>query len=109
MHDRALDAARFRDRPGAEVAAIDLASAKSELARRDERARHLVARSEADGTFVLAKSEDMPGRFFRQGEVLGYVTPASSNIVRVTVLTLRRKLGDPAIIETVPRAGYRLA
>ena len=77
----ALDAARFRDRPGAEVAAIDLASAKSELARQDERARHLVARSEADGTFVLAKSEDMPGRFFRQGEVLGYVTPASSNIV----------------------------
>jgi putative peptide zinc metalloprotease protein len=81
----ALDAARFRDRPGAEVAAIDLASAKSELARQDERARHLVARSEADGTFVLAKSEDMPGRFFRQGEVLGYVTPASSNIVRVVV------------------------
>ena len=32
-----------------------------------------------------------------------------SNIVRVTVLTLRRKLGDPAVIETVPRAGYRLA
>ena len=81
----ALDAARFRDRPGAEVAAIDLASAKSELARQDERARHLVARSEADGTFVLAKSEDMPGRFFRQGEVLGYVTPAFSNIVRVVV------------------------
>ncbi len=32
-----------------------------------------------------------------------------SNIVRVTVLTLRRKLGDPAVIETVPRVGYRLA
>jgi DNA-binding response OmpR family regulator len=32
-----------------------------------------------------------------------------SNIVRVTVLTLRRKLGDPAVIETVPRSGYRLA
>jgi DNA-binding response OmpR family regulator len=32
-----------------------------------------------------------------------------SNIVRVTVLTLRRKLGDPGVIETVPRAGYRLA
>ena len=32
-----------------------------------------------------------------------------SNVVRVTVLTLRRKLGDPAVIETVPRAGYRLA
>jgi DNA-binding response OmpR family regulator len=32
-----------------------------------------------------------------------------SNIVRVTMLTLRRKLGDPAVIETVPRFGYRLA
>jgi len=32
-----------------------------------------------------------------------------SNIVRVTMLTLRRKLGDPPVIETVPRSGYRLA
>jgi DNA-binding response OmpR family regulator len=31
-----------------------------------------------------------------------------SNIVRVTILTLRRKLGDPAVIETAPGAGYRL-
>jgi len=31
-----------------------------------------------------------------------------SNAVRVTVLTLRRKLGDPPLIETVPGAGYRL-
>jgi DNA-binding response OmpR family regulator len=32
-----------------------------------------------------------------------------SNAVRVTILTLRRKLGDPPVIETVPGAGYRLA
>jgi DNA-binding response OmpR family regulator len=32
-----------------------------------------------------------------------------SNIVRVTMLTLRRKLGEPAIVETVPGRGYRLA
>jgi DNA-binding response OmpR family regulator len=32
-----------------------------------------------------------------------------SNIVRVTILTLRRKLGDPSIVETVPGRGYRLA
>jgi DNA-binding response OmpR family regulator len=31
-----------------------------------------------------------------------------SNVVRVTILTLRRKLGEPTVIETVPRAGYRL-
>lgn len=32
-----------------------------------------------------------------------------SNAVRVTMLTLRRKLGEPPIIETLPGAGYRLA
>jgi DNA-binding response OmpR family regulator len=31
-----------------------------------------------------------------------------SNAVRVTILTLRKKLGDPPVIRTVPRAGYRL-
>jgi DNA-binding response OmpR family regulator len=31
-----------------------------------------------------------------------------SNAVRVTVLTLRRKVGEPPVIGTVPRAGYRL-
>ncbi|GAA1948258.1 response regulator transcription factor [Amycolatopsis minnesotensis] len=31
-----------------------------------------------------------------------------TNTVRVTVMTLRRKLGEPAVIFTVPGAGYRL-
>ena len=31
-----------------------------------------------------------------------------TNTVRVTVMTLRRKLGDPPPIETVPGVGYRL-
>jgi DNA-binding response OmpR family regulator len=31
-----------------------------------------------------------------------------SNAVRVTILTLRRKLGGPPVIGTVTRAGYRL-
>ena len=31
-----------------------------------------------------------------------------TNAVRVTVMTLRRKLGDPPVIHTVPRAGYRI-
>lgn len=30
-----------------------------------------------------------------------------TNSVRVTVMTLRRKLGDPPVIHTVPGAGYR--
>ncbi|MEV4756351.1 response regulator transcription factor [Micromonospora sp. NPDC049559] len=31
-----------------------------------------------------------------------------TNVVRVTVMTLRKKLGEPQIIQTVPRAGYRI-
>jgi len=31
-----------------------------------------------------------------------------TNVVRVTIMTLRRKLGDPPIVETVPGVGYRL-
>jgi len=35
-------------------------------------------------------------------------TDAFSGVVKVTISRLRRKLGDPVAIETVPRAGYRL-
>ncbi|GAA2063817.1 MULTISPECIES: response regulator transcription factor [Streptomyces] len=31
-----------------------------------------------------------------------------TNVVRVTVMTLRRKLGEPPVITTVPGAGYRI-
>jgi two-component system response regulator VanR len=31
-----------------------------------------------------------------------------TNAVRVAVMTLRRKLGEPALVHTVPRVGYRL-
>jgi DNA-binding response OmpR family regulator len=32
-----------------------------------------------------------------------------SHVIRVTIMTLRRKLGDPPPIETIPGAGYRIA
>jgi len=31
-----------------------------------------------------------------------------TNTVRMTVMKLRRKLGEPTVLETVPGAGYRL-
>ena len=31
-----------------------------------------------------------------------------TNAVRVAVMTLRKKLGEPAVVHTVPRVGYRL-
>ena len=35
-------------------------------------------------------------------------TDPFSNVVRVTMMTLRRKLGEPPLIDTLPGAGYRL-
>ena len=32
-----------------------------------------------------------------------------TNVVRVTVMKLRRKLGEPAVVQTVPGVGYRIA
>ncbi len=36
-------------------------------------------------------------------------TDPFTNVVRMTVMTLRRKLGDPPVIETVIGVGYRMA
>jgi DNA-binding response OmpR family regulator len=36
-----------------------------------------------------------------------HADPATT-IVRVTVMTLRRKLGEPPVIVTVPGSGYRI-
>ena len=36
-------------------------------------------------------------------------TDPFTNVVRMTIMTLRRKLGDPPVLETVIGVGYRLA
>ncbi|TKK87192.1 response regulator transcription factor [Herbidospora galbida] len=54
----------------------------------------------AEGTVVSA--EDLLEKAW--DENISYFT----NSVRVTVMTLRRKLGDPPVIETITGAGYRL-
>jgi DNA-binding response OmpR family regulator len=56
---------------------------------------------EADGRVV--SSEEFLARVWDEN-----VDPFS-NVVRVVVMTLRRKLGEPALIETVTGAGYRIA
>jgi DNA-binding response OmpR family regulator len=55
---------------------------------------------EADG--VVVSSEGLLARVWDEN-----VDPFT-NVVRVVVMTLRRKLGDPPLIETVTGAGYRI-
>jgi DNA-binding response OmpR family regulator len=35
-------------------------------------------------------------------------TDPFTNVVRMTIMTLRRKLGDPPVVETVIGVGYRM-
>jgi len=55
----------------------------------------------AEGAVV--SSQDLLERVWDE-----FADPATT-IVRVTVMTLRRKLGDPAVVQTVVGVGYRLA
>jgi DNA-binding response OmpR family regulator len=52
------------------------------------------------------------GRVVSAEELLAHVWDEAADpfttAVKVTVSRLRRKLGEPAIIETIPQAGYRI-
>jgi DNA-binding response OmpR family regulator len=60
----------------------------------------LEALLEADGAAVSA--EELLERVWDEN------ADPFTNTVRMTVMTLRRKLGDPPFVETVPGAGYRV-
>jgi len=56
---------------------------------------------EADGATVSA--EELLERVWDEQ------TDPFTNVVRMTIMTLRRKLGDPPVVETVIGVGYRMA
>ena len=95
----------------------------TELARARERAADLVMKSPSDGEFAVAAPADLPGRYVRQGELVGYVIPEGNARVRVVVpqnaadlvrgstervtVKLAERLGDTfeaRIVREVPRA-----
>jgi DNA-binding response OmpR family regulator len=61
---------------------------------------------------VLEVLASAPGRVVSAEELLDRVWDEAAdpftNAVRITMMTLRRKLGEPALIETVVGVGYRL-
>jgi len=68
------------------------------LSRKEFAVLHELLR--ADGGVVSA--EDLLDRAWDE-----HIDPFT-NVVRVTLMKLRRKLGDPPVIETVPGVGYRI-
>ncbi len=84
--DAQLTAQRFTDRVQAAVTEVELIQMRDELARYRERLAHLVTRADDDGVLVVETPQDLPGRYVKQGEIIGYVLPrGGARMVRATV------------------------
>lgn len=73
------------DRAEARVVAEQIRHAEAELALTRERTREMTLRSPVAGRFLVARPADLPGRFLRQGDPIGYVADLQSPTVRVVV------------------------
>jgi putative peptide zinc metalloprotease protein len=73
------------DRSQAAMALDQLQAQRAALAALQQRSDALSVRAQSAGTFTLAKAQDLQGRFYRQGDLLGYVLDKPELIVRVVV------------------------
>lgn len=80
-----LDSERFEDRLQADITRQDIVRENAALARLLERQDQHVARGGAAGRFVIDRPEDLPGRYVRKGELVGYVAQESRTLVRAVV------------------------
>lgn len=76
---------RMQDRARAEISKREIARANSELADARRRAADLIVRAATSGYFVAPVSQDLPGRYVRRGQLLGYVLNRSAMTARVAV------------------------
>jgi putative peptide zinc metalloprotease protein len=80
------NAQRLENRVRWALALDELAAARSEMAQLKERLAELNVVARSAGTFVLTHpAADLPERFLRKGEQIGYVLPAKTATARVLV------------------------
>jgi putative peptide zinc metalloprotease protein len=73
------------DRVQAEITNEEIQHVTGQLSRARERASELTICSSGGGKFVVPTAQDLPGRFVRRGELLGYVVDRSAITARVVV------------------------
>ena len=56
------------------------------LARLQDESRRLMLKAPAAGTLMIQTPEDLPGRYLRQGDVVGYLRTRETSVVRVVVM-----------------------
>jgi len=78
-----LDAVRQIDRVQAEMFEEQAAHLAERLAAVRVQEQGLNVDSDQSGRFVVARAEDMPGRFVKRGDLLGYVIANGNPVIRV--------------------------
>lgn len=71
------------DRSQAAILQDQLDAARSEFAALRERLDRLAIRAGSSGVFVVGKPQDLPGRFHKQGDLVGYVLDRPELVARV--------------------------
>ncbi|WP_295880285.1 HlyD family efflux transporter periplasmic adaptor subunit [uncultured Thiohalocapsa sp.] len=79
------DLVRREDRTRAQIVQEQLDNLDARIARKREQLADLQVRAPRTGTLVLPDARDLPDRYVRQGELLGYVTDDAETLVRAVV------------------------
>jgi len=75
----------FEERLQAAVVAEDLGRERVGLARAGERLDELLLTAGVGGRFRVPRADDLPGRYVKKGELLGYILAAPPRVVRAVV------------------------
>jgi putative peptide zinc metalloprotease protein len=76
---------QFADPVKALISGRQLRQEQAILAELETRAAQLTGVAETDGVLVAGEAQDMPGRYFRKGELIGYVLTREALVARVVV------------------------
>ena len=79
------DVEHFANPVQADVLLQQLEYEKKSLERVSERYEHLIVYSEVEGVLTVQKSQDMPGQYYKKGELLGYLMDRQQLVARVAI------------------------
>lgn len=79
------DAEILTDRVQANITKEEIGHLSAELNRSEEKLRELTIYSPSSGTLIIPEDKDLPGRYLKQGDLIGYVLNEDKPTVRVVV------------------------
>ena len=97
----------FDERVQAAAISEDLRRERSALARAEEKLDSLLLLAQVSGTLKLARPQDLPDRYVKKGELLGYILDGPPRLVRVVVgqddIALVREARDEVQVKIADR------